>query len=739
SYTTYREIEPLGHITVNHEGTASTCVTHGYKPYVTCLRCDYTTFEELPFNDDHFLVHHTGVPSTCVTHGYADYDTCSRCDYTTYQELPLGEHSLVYHEGVASTCVTHGHNAYNTCSVCDYTTYEELPFSEHDVTHYDAVASTCTTHGHNAYDACKNCTYSTYTELPFEDHVILVRTVKPTATEQGYDLHYCKNCDYSYKDNYTTFDGKITYVNGQNYYDFSGIGYDKTVFYKNELTTAIPDPCVIEITDETSPEYGYFYLYGTGSTTYRSKDLVSWENTKRYYDYFAEDSWEGSDFWAPEVIYDKDADPTHYGLEKPAQGKGCYYLIYSSTPKSAYRYGSNVASGYTHQTGLAVATHPQGPFTMWTGKELGATIDGVNYGTEEGFAKYTTDQNTGSVRARKGDKVNRTDPWLNYSAIRAVLKKQWQAGTGYFAYDMSNEYFSTIDSSPFVDNDGTKYLIVRFWHHNASGTDKDGNTIEQSTSNFIIKTLNNDWAQLDYSTTTIMNRTHYNFTSQAAAEEYNRQAKAYDPSKYNAGVKETTTFKCEKADVEKYMNVGVWNEGAQLYHNPDNGLYYLSVSIAGTSESKYTVIQAVAYNVFGPYRKLSIAEGGILSSNNLNKDVDNVSAPGHHFVLKLHGELAIVYHKHYDGSSSRGTCVDKLIFVPNNQGLLVMHDNGPTTTYQPIFYGTGATPYDNIAKDATVTASSTNHNGTALLTDGALLIRDIGDSWATPYVGGQTS
>jgi len=41
-------VEALGHDKVSHEGKAATCTEKGHKEYVTCSRCDYTTYEELP-------------------------------------------------------------------------------------------------------------------------------------------------------------------------------------------------------------------------------------------------------------------------------------------------------------------------------------------------------------------------------------------------------------------------------------------------------------------------------------------------------------------------------------------------------------------------------------------------------------------------------------------------------------------------------------------------------------------
>lgn len=57
--------------------------------------------------------------------------------------------------------------------------------------------------------------------------------------------------------------------------------YNNNLFYRNDNKTPIADVAAVYIDDPASSEYGYYYLYGTTSTTsiqcYRSKTLEDWE------------------------------------------------------------------------------------------------------------------------------------------------------------------------------------------------------------------------------------------------------------------------------------------------------------------------------------------------------------------------------------------------------------------------------------------------------------------------------
>lgn len=179
--------------------------------------------------------------------------------------------------------------------------------------------------------------------------------------------------------------------------------YIDELFYRNDLGTAAPDPCVIQITDPDSTEYGYYYLYGTtdptiGFRAYRNKDLTGeWEDVtpeKNFLAYMPQAghyAYGKGDFWAPEVIYDETS--------------GLYYMFYSGQVASTHR-----------MIGVAVAEEPYGPFQP-------ATTDGLNASTP----LFDNDDIYARVQAM-GVAVNPTG------------------------------IFGCIDAHPYVSPDGGKYL-----------------------------------------------------------------------------------------------------------------------------------------------------------------------------------------------------------------------------------------------------------------------------------------
>ena len=157
-------IVATGHDIEQHAAKAPNCMEVGWEAYETCTRCDYTTYEELPANDDHILINNAGVEEVLnedKIFNYSEYDDvilipgnfpyecgeycygiqeCRICDAPIIFDVYI-DPILVDHEGQDPTCTEPGWEAYQTCTRCDYTTYKEIPAKGHN--YVDGVCTVC--------------------------------------------------------------------------------------------------------------------------------------------------------------------------------------------------------------------------------------------------------------------------------------------------------------------------------------------------------------------------------------------------------------------------------------------------------------------------------------------------------------------------------------------------------------------------------------------------------------------
>ena len=550
----------------------------------------------------------------------------------------------------------------------------------------------------------------------------------------------------------------ITMQKGVHYSDQIGVidentglekftSYDKDVFYRNDAPEFVCADTFVYYCNDTSDteNYGKYFLYGTTIVgifnCWVSDDLVSWEPKAPAYTW-PSDGWEHADCWAPEIVWDKDADPADYNLVDDGIGQGVYYFFYSASSSMQY------IDGRTFQLGLAVGTSPYGPFTMYNGKETGAVINGKDYSTEEHYGSLQDYTNsTDGFVGRKGDTITNDDPWWNDSAFRASLTFQYQnrdkAGTvvngtyineeaKYMVIDEGYGQRPLIDPSPFIDPvTGDRYLYVSVMDGMLGGSyDDNGLPIYKAQSIYVLKMKDNDWAQIDYSSAIRCSRSDVNMISEQAVEAYKKQANAFDPTKYVSGVKEDVTdLDLHFADAELLVSSNGCNEGPFVYYNPDTGLYYMAISVSTYTSASYSLIELVAYKPTGPWRKLDLDEGGLMLATYNGISVDNVTGPGHHSFIKTESDLLNVYHKHLDiaqNQYNRGPAVDRVVWVKNSKGMTIMHTNGPTTALQPKFYGVNGHPYDIISDSAIITTnvSSDKYNSLSYLNDNVISIHN---------------
>jgi len=154
-------INALGHDPTGHEGQKASCLEDGYKPYETCSRCDYSTYEVIPATG-HTVVTDAAVAPTCTETGLTEGSHCSVCgDVLTAQTVvdSLG-HTTVTDAAVAPTCKTTGLTEGSHCSVCG-----EILVAQNVV---DALG-----HDWDSEDAERNV------------------IIEPTCEEQGLELVTC--------------------------------------------------------------------------------------------------------------------------------------------------------------------------------------------------------------------------------------------------------------------------------------------------------------------------------------------------------------------------------------------------------------------------------------------------------------------------------------------------------------------------------------------------------------------
>lgn len=142
----------------------------------------------------------------------------------------------------------------------------------------------------------------------------------------------------------------------------------------------------------------------------------------------------------------------------------------------------------------------------------------------------------------------------------------------------------------------------------------------------------------------------------------------------------------------------LWNEGGYVVKH--NGKYYLMYSANYYGGVHYSVGYAVSEHPLGPYVKY--ANNPVLSRGPW---VGELSGTGHHSVVRSPDgtELFIVYHVHADpavGGGNRRLAIDRMGFRQDGS----IYVSGPTLTPQP--KPSGTTPLVNLAAEAVVTASS---------------------------------
>ena len=281
------------------------------------------------------------------------------------------------------------------------------------------------------------------------------------------------------------------------HYDYSAPnrqGYNTELFYQNSYQIPLGDPTILPVTEDNGEVW--YYLTGTTSGNnfemWKTKDFTNYKYLGNIYtppsNFYGVES-----FWAPQLLYDPDADWQYYLGESAGEGKGLYLLCFSARQKTkdcqiTVTFSKKIDGPYRHCSRVNADGDGVGPskpiFMMSKLKGLGLYEDHIYGGLyKEGRSFIDAcpfiDPVTGEkymymVRSRAVDKSN--DVW-------GVKMKDWVtpdytttaplSSYGFTTVEQETEYGyisrNNIDEGPFMyykdgtdngKNDGKYYLTL---------------------------------------------------------------------------------------------------------------------------------------------------------------------------------------------------------------------------------------------------------------------------------------
>ena len=173
-------------------GVDATCTDKGLTEGVKCSVCGK------------ILVAQQDIP--IVAHTYDDrYDeSCNKCGFIRDAECPHRE--TVTLEGYDATCTSAGLTDGKKCKKCGEVLVSQIsiPLKAHTEVIDEAVDATCTNIGLTEGKHCKVCGEIIIAQeaIPALRHNYKSVQTEPTCIEKGYTTYTCKECGYSYNDNY---------------------------------------------------------------------------------------------------------------------------------------------------------------------------------------------------------------------------------------------------------------------------------------------------------------------------------------------------------------------------------------------------------------------------------------------------------------------------------------------------------------------------------------------------------
>lgn len=134
---TSRTIPALGHAWRQYEAQAPTCTEIGWNAYLTCSRCNYTTYTEIEA-----LGHNWESESVSSTGVYCSdtRNTCTRCSEVVYESTGTSsrdQHTTTSRVTSQATCTSTGRRQY-TCTKCSYSYSSTISALGHDLEEHNA-------------------------------------------------------------------------------------------------------------------------------------------------------------------------------------------------------------------------------------------------------------------------------------------------------------------------------------------------------------------------------------------------------------------------------------------------------------------------------------------------------------------------------------------------------------------------------------------------------------------------
>lgn len=152
----------------------------------------------------HVVVETKGSDATCLQPGKTDGSYCSRCGMVlqAQEPIPAKGHTIVVDEAVPVTCTSDGKTEGSHCSVCGQIIERQRTITStgHHTVIDKGYPSTCAERGRTDGSHCDICGEVFYEPvvLPLVDHVFTESKVGRDCTNDGYTLHTCVNCGFSY-------------------------------------------------------------------------------------------------------------------------------------------------------------------------------------------------------------------------------------------------------------------------------------------------------------------------------------------------------------------------------------------------------------------------------------------------------------------------------------------------------------------------------------------------------------